>query len=319
MLRNSFPTKMNVYLRTEMASTHQGTVTLHHPSSGHLHRDLQHLVQKYVSAPNASNHDSLPMLPHTNTGSSSSLPLFLTQQHLSTTTPSLSSSPNTRHRPSFPASLLICSSPSSTWAPLSPRGPHHLHTNLGPHPQGRQRRVHQGASRSPQQGRKDPIVINTLGLALHVPQSHLYKHLGPNSVRRLLSGQASEGEASEVKEGGVQTALGRGCQGDQVWEEGSSHPRSELGWEEHQESFLPAAGLAQHNRAALNEMQAKHPAPAQPSTFQQESDTPQMHFSQAQVVKAIQSFPKGSDPGPSGLRAEHLKATIKCHAPNRTG
>ena len=83
--------------------------------------------------------------------------------------------------------------------------------------------------------------------------------------------------------------------------------------------FLPAAGLAQHNRAALNEMQAKHPAPAQPSTFQQESDTPQMHFSQAQVVKAIQSFPKGSDPGPSGLRAEHLKATIKCHAPNRTG
>ena len=88
MLRNSFPTKMNVYLLTEMASTHQGTVTLHHPSSGHLHRDLQHLVQKYVSAPNASNHDSLPMLPHTNTGSSSSLPLFLTQQHLSTTTPS---------------------------------------------------------------------------------------------------------------------------------------------------------------------------------------------------------------------------------------
>ena len=81
---------------------------------------------------------------------------------------------------------------------------------------------------------------------------------------------------------------------------------------------LCSAGLAQHNRAALNEMQAKHPPAAQPSTFQQQSDTPQMLFSTAQVVKAIKSFRKGSAPGPSGLRAEHLKATIKCHAPNRS-
>ena len=43
-----------------------------------------------------------------------------------------------------------------------------------------------------------------------------------------------------------------------------------------------------------------------------------MNFNQAHVVKQISSFKKGSAPGPSGLRPEHLKAVIKSVAPNRT-
>ena len=42
-----------------------------------------------------------------------------------------------------------------------------------------------------------------------------------------------------------------------------------------------------------------------------------MSFTTAQVTKAISTFCKGSAPGPSGLRAEHLQAVIKSNAPNR--
>ena len=43
-----------------------------------------------------------------------------------------------------------------------------------------------------------------------------------------------------------------------------------------------------------------------------------MKFSSEQVAKAIKSFKAGSAPGPSGLRAEHLKAVVKSAPPNRT-
>ena len=66
-------------------------------------------------------------------------------------------------------------------------------------------------------------------------------------------------------------------------------------------------------------MKRKHPpAPNRRAfSYQPESDSPQMIFSQAQVVKGINSFKRGSAPGPSGLRAEHLKTIIKSVPPNR--
>ena len=43
-----------------------------------------------------------------------------------------------------------------------------------------------------------------------------------------------------------------------------------------------------------------------------------MTFSPEQVTKGIMSFKPGSAPGPSGLRAEHLKVAIKSVPRNRT-
>ena len=42
-----------------------------------------------------------------------------------------------------------------------------------------------------------------------------------------------------------------------------------------------------------------------------------MSFTSTQVMKGIMSFRKGSAPGPSGLRAEHLRAATQSAPPNR--
>ena len=81
---------------------------------------------------------------------------------------------------------------------------------------------------------------------------------------------------------------------------------------------LVSTGLAQHTQHNAREMQAKHPPAAHPPTFQpQHADTPQMSFTSDQVMKGILSFRKGSAPGPSGLRAEHLRAATQSAPPNR--
>ena len=81
---------------------------------------------------------------------------------------------------------------------------------------------------------------------------------------------------------------------------------------------LLSAGLAQHNITNVRQMQAKHPPAARPSTFQpQHLDTPQLNFTADQAMKGIMSFRKGSAPGPTGLRAEHLMAAIQSAPPNR--
>ena len=81
---------------------------------------------------------------------------------------------------------------------------------------------------------------------------------------------------------------------------------------------LTSAGMAQHTKETLKVMRDKHPSAQPTPIFQPESNTPQMVFSQAQVFKGIKSFRRGSAPGPSGLRAEHLKVATKCAPPNRT-
>ena len=81
---------------------------------------------------------------------------------------------------------------------------------------------------------------------------------------------------------------------------------------------LLSTGLADHSRANTKLMQAKHPSATQPSSFRpQPSDTPQLSFTSDQVLKSILSFRKGSAPGPSGLRAEHLRAATQSAPPNR--
>lgn len=81
---------------------------------------------------------------------------------------------------------------------------------------------------------------------------------------------------------------------------------------------LCSSGLAQNNQATLKEMQAKHPTPPSQSTFQPQTDTLQISFSKEQVVKAVRTFKRGTCPGPSGLRPEHLQVITKSAAPNRS-
>ena len=79
-----------------------------------------------------------------------------------------------------------------------------------------------------------------------------------------------------------------------------------------------STGLAEHTRANVRQMQAKHPAAAQPSAFQpQQSDNPQLSFTTDQVMKGITSFRKGTAAGPTVLRAEHLRAATLSAPPNR--
>ena len=81
---------------------------------------------------------------------------------------------------------------------------------------------------------------------------------------------------------------------------------------------LVSHGLADSSSAAvLAEMKAKHP-PGQPPTIP-DTDVPSKAFSPSEVSAAVKSFHKGSAPGPSGLRPEHLMVVLKAAPPNRSG
>ena len=80
---------------------------------------------------------------------------------------------------------------------------------------------------------------------------------------------------------------------------------------------LTSAGLAKPNRDTIRTMKSKHPTPSHAYTFRSSQSSPQMIFSQATVMKATQSFRKGSAPGPDGLRSEHIRAATQHAPPNR--
>ena len=50
----------------------------------------------------------------------------------------------------------------------------------------------------------------------------------------------------------------------------------------------------------------------------EEPDAPSLTFDREHVLKCIKSFKSGSAPGPSGLRAEHIKVAVKKVPRNRT-
>ena len=78
--------------------------------------------------------------------------------------------------------------------------------------------------------------------------------------------------------------------------------------------------MAQSTRANIKEMKDKHQDPAadHEPVPQPNPVPPQLLLTVDQVVKNITSFRKGTAPGPSGLRAEHLKEAIRSVPPNRT-
>ena len=79
---------------------------------------------------------------------------------------------------------------------------------------------------------------------------------------------------------------------------------------------LTSAGLAQPSQVVLDEMLAKRPSSC-PPTLPTDSVPPPVQVSEAEVSRALKSFPNGSAPGSSGLRANHLKEVMFCPSPDR--
>jgi hypothetical protein len=79
---------------------------------------------------------------------------------------------------------------------------------------------------------------------------------------------------------------------------------------------LTSAGMAEQTRDSVAAMKAKHPPATEELGPLPETDVAPLIFSQLEVHKAVQRFRRGSAPGPSGLRPEHVKSALKA-APGR--
>ena len=79
---------------------------------------------------------------------------------------------------------------------------------------------------------------------------------------------------------------------------------------------LTSAGLAKLSNDVLVEMRAKHPVSSIPN-LPTDPPPPTVQVSKEEVSRALKSFPNGSTPGPSGLRANHLRQAVFCPSPDR--
>ena len=75
-------------------------------------------------------------------------------------------------------------------------------------------------------------------------------------------------------------------------------------------------GLALPSSDVFNEMLEKLPC-VDPPTIPETPPPNPIEVSVVQVVGALRSFPAGSAPGSSGLRANHLKEAVFCPSPDR--
>ena len=71
--------------------------------------------------------------------------------------------------------------------------------------------------------------------------------------------------------------------------------------------------IAPENQDTLEKLTDKHPsAPTDQKIMQLDCSTTQYHVTEADVLKAIRSFPAGSCGGPDGIRPQHLKDLVNC-------
>ena len=75
---------------------------------------------------------------------------------------------------------------------------------------------------------------------------------------------------------------------------------------------LTSSGLAEHSAATLRVLREKHLEPRRPM-----GPPPPLTIPQEDVLKAITRFPRGTAPGSSGLRPEHLRAAITSNTTTR--
>jgi hypothetical protein len=81
---------------------------------------------------------------------------------------------------------------------------------------------------------------------------------------------------------------------------------------------LTSAGLVEQTQTTTAAMLQLHPQGPRVIPRADEPDTPALSFDKEHVLKCIKSFKAGSAPGPSGLRAEHIKVAVKKVPRNRT-
>ena len=80
--------------------------------------------------------------------------------------------------------------------------------------------------------------------------------------------------------------------------------------------FLSSTSIAPSSMEVLNSMVCKHPQSA-PPLIPTSPIPPPVHISELDVARALKSFPNGTAPGPSCLRANHLKEAVFCPSPIR--
>ena len=78
---------------------------------------------------------------------------------------------------------------------------------------------------------------------------------------------------------------------------------------------LSSSGLARVTPEILEQMLDKHPN-SPPPPIPPGTPPPPPEISHQDVLRALKSFPSGSSPGPSGLRANHLKEAVLCPSPD---
>ena len=66
----------------------------------------------------------------------------------------------------------------------------------------------------------------------------------------------------------------------------------------------------------VDEMLSKHPQVTPPS-IPADSVPPPAQIAEVDIVRALKSFPAGTAPGPSSLRANHIKEAVFCPSPDR--
>ena len=77
---------------------------------------------------------------------------------------------------------------------------------------------------------------------------------------------------------------------------------------------LSSCGIDQSSEEAREAMIVKHPQAELAETPVEDIEEPPPIINNSDVKKAIKSFKAGSAPGPSGMRAEHLKEAISASA-----
>ena len=79
---------------------------------------------------------------------------------------------------------------------------------------------------------------------------------------------------------------------------------------------LSSEGFAQASSEVLDEMLSKHPQSG-PPPIPVDSVPPPIQVVCADIVRALRSFPSGMAPGPSCLRANHVKEAVFSPSPDR--
>ena len=166
-------------------------------------------------------------------------------------------------------------------------------------------------------------VILPAGKGPRIGDAYSQARLVRERLRRWRGGEFLElwGEAIQLTREARKTKKGRkkkNAEEEQSQQEKNAERAATLAQDRQYTRALQAlnsAGMAPDTAATRSKLQSKHPsapAPHIPTTVM-----PQLAFGKEDVKKSVKKFRRGSSPGPSGLRPEHLKATLQA-APGRS-